>query len=52
MVLYGQVLSIPSMARIIMLTIENQPKVEEAVKVAFPLYSFWNLDFFCSVIII
>ena len=49
-VLFSQILSIPSTARIIMLTIENRPKVQEAVKIVYPLYSFWNLDFFRSVI--
>jgi hypothetical protein len=48
-VLYSQVLSTPQMARIILLTIENQHKVLTAVKVVYSFYSFWNLDFFRSV---
>ena len=50
-VLYSQVLSLPSMGHIIMLTLESQPKVLNAVKAVFSLYSPWNLDFFHSVIL-
>ena len=50
-VLYSQVLLLPSMGPIIMLTLESQPKVLNAVKAVFPLYSPWNLDFFHSVIL-
>ena len=46
-VFYSQVLSIPSLARIIMLILESQPKVLRAVRVVYPLYS---LDLFCSLI--
>ena len=49
-VFYSQLLSIPSLACIIMLTLESQPKVLRAVRVVYPLYSLWNLDFFCSLI--
>ena len=47
-VLYSQVFSIPQMTRII-LTVENQQEVLKAMKAVYPLYSFWNLDFFCSI---
>ena len=47
--LYSRDLSIPSMGRIIMLTLVSQPKVLKAVKAVFPLYRLWNLDFFRSV---
>ena len=49
-VLYSQVLSVPQMARIIILTIEYQHKVLKATKAVYLLYSFWNLDFFRSII--
>ena len=49
-VLFSQVLSISSLTRIIMLTIENQPKALQAMKVLYLFYSFWNLDFFRSII--
>ena len=49
-VLFSQVLSVSSLTRIIMLTIESQPKVLQAMKVVYLFYSFWNLDFFRSII--
>ena len=49
-VLFSQILSTPSMCRMMLLATENQPKVLKAVKIAFPFYSFWNLDFFRSFI--
>ena len=49
-VLFSQVLSTPSMGRMMLLAAENQPKVLKALKAVFPLYSFGNLDFFHSVI--
>ena len=33
-----------------LLATENQPKVLKALKAVFPLYSFWNLDFFRSLL--
>ena len=49
-VLFSQVFSIPPMACIITLTIENQHEVLKSIEAVYPLYSFWNLDFFRSVI--
>ena len=50
-VLFSQVLSIPTMGRMMLLAIDSQSKVLEVVKTVFPLYSFWNSDFFCSIIL-
>lgn len=47
---YSQVFSVPQMARIIVLTIEYQHKVLKAMKAVYPFYTFWNLDFFHSII--
>ena len=49
-VLFSQVISMPALARILLLTFVTRPDFLEAVKIAFPLYSFWNLDFFRTII--
>ena len=49
-VLFSQFFSIPPLVRIIILTIENEPNVLKVAKAVYLLYSFWNLDFFRSVI--
>ena len=38
--LFSQVISIPTMGRMMLLAIDSQSKVLEAVKTVFPLYSF------------
>ena len=37
------------MGCMMLLAIDSQSKVLEAVKTVFPLYSFWNLNFFRSI---
>ena len=48
---FSQTLSIPALVRLIMLAIHNKhPQLQVTVKI-FPIfYSFWNLDFFRSII--
>ena len=50
LVLFSQAIAMPALARIILLTFETRPDFLMALKIAFPLYSFWNLDFFRTVI--
>ena len=40
----------PALARILLLTFVTRPDFLMVVKIAFPLYSFWNLDFLRTVI--
>ena len=49
-VLFSQAISMPALARIILLTFMTQPDMLMAVKILVPFYSFWNLDFFRSII--
>ena len=49
-VLFSQAISIPALARILLLTFVTRPDFLQVIKIAFPLYSFWNLDFFRSLI--
>ena len=49
-VLFSQAISMPALARILLLTFVTRPDFQKAVKIAFPLYSFWNLDFFRTII--
>ena len=49
-VLFSQAVSMPALARILLLTCVTRPDLLQAVKVAYPLYSFWNLDFFRTLI--
>ena len=45
-VLFSQVFSIPGFAHILLLSFVTRPDFLIAVKIALPLYSFWNFDFF------
>ena len=49
-VLFSQAITMPALARILLLTFVTRPDFLIAVKIAFPLYSFWNLDFFRTII--
>ena len=49
-VLFSQAISMPALARILLLAFVTRPDFLEAVKIALPLYSFWNLDFFRTII--
>ena len=49
-VLFSQAVSMPALGRILLLTFVTRPDLLQAVKVAYPLYSFWNLDFFRTLI--
>ena len=49
-VLFSQAITMPAFARILLLTFVTRPDVLKVVKLAFPLYSFWNLDFFRTII--
>ena len=46
---FSQVVSVPAFARILVLTFASRPGYQKMLKVAFPLYSFWNLDFFHTI---
>ena len=48
--MFSQVVSIPSFARLLLLTFVTQPNLLIALKLASLLYSFWNLDFFRTMI--
>ena len=48
---FSQILSIPAFVRSIMLAIHNEhPQLQVMVKILLIFYSFWNLDFFRSII--
>ena len=49
-VLFSQVITMPALARILVLTFKTRPNFLRVLKIAFPLYSFWNLDFFRTLI--
>ena len=49
-VLFSQAISMPALARILLLTFVTRPDFLIAVKMVLPLYSFWNLDFFRTII--
>ena len=49
-VLFSQAISIPALARIILLSLVTRPDFLKTVKILLPFYSFWNLDFFRSLI--
>ena len=49
-VLFSQAITMPALARMILLTFVTRPNILRIVKLAFPLYSFWNLDFFRTII--
>ena len=49
-VLFSQAITMPALARMILLTFVTRPDILRIVKLAFPLYSFWNLDFFRTII--
>ena len=49
-VLFSQAVTMPALARILLLTFITRPDFLTAVKTAFPLYSYWNLDFFRTII--
>ena len=49
-VFFSQVISIPAFARLLLLTFATRPDFMIALKIASPLYSFWNLDFFRTII--
>ena len=49
-VLFSQAVTMPALARVLLLTFVTRPDFLIAVKIAFPLYSFWNLDFFRTII--
>ena len=49
-VLFSQAVSMPALARLILLTFVTRPDLLMAAKILFPFYSFWNLDFFRSLI--
>ena len=49
-VFFSQTITMPALARILLLTFVTRPDFLIAVKIAFPLYSFWNLDFFRTII--
>ena len=51
-VLFSQIVSIPvpAFARVILLTFATWPDFLKVMKIAFPLYIFWNLDFFHTLI--
>ena len=49
-VLFSQAITTPTFARLLFLTFVTRPDFQKAVKIAYPLYSFWNLDFFRTII--
>ena len=49
-VLFSQAITMPALARIFLLTFATRPDILRGVKLVFPLYSFWNLDFFRTII--
>ena len=49
-VLFSQAITMPALARILLLTFVTRPDILRVVKLVFPLYSFWNLDFFRTII--
>ena len=49
-VLFSQAITMPDLAHILLLTLTTRPDFLKALKIAFPLYSFWNLDFFRTII--
>ena len=49
-VLFSQAITMPALARILLLTFVTRPDFLMVVKIAFPLYSFWNLNFFRTII--
>ena len=49
-VLFSQAITMPALARMILLTFVTRPDILRIVRLAFPLYSFWNLDFFRTII--
>ena len=49
-VLFCQVVSIPALVRVLLLTFVTRPDLLMAVKIILLAYSFWNLDIFRSII--
>ena len=49
-VLFSQDISTPALARPLLLNFVNQPDILIALKIASPLYSFWNLEFFHTIV--
>ena len=49
-VLLSQAISMPALMRILLLSLQTNPRMLQAVKVIIPFYTLWNLDFFRSLI--
>ena len=49
-VLFSQALSMPALARHMFLAFETRTDLLKAVKVVAPFYTFWNLEFFRSIL--
>ena len=49
-VLFSQAVSIPALARVLLLGFATRPNYLTALKIASVLYSFWNLDFLHALI--
>ena len=45
-VIFSQAITMPALARNLFLAFTTRPDFLRVLKIAFPLYSFWNLDFF------
>ena len=49
-VLFSQMLTMPTLTRILFLAFVTRPDFLITLKIALPLFSVWNLDLFCTII--